>query len=516
MTQTGQQILKVEGVSKRYGGVKALNEVQFDLNQGEVHALVGENGAGKSTLIKVLGGVIHRDSGTVIYEGEEVRYNRPIEAQEAGIAIIHQELTMMPSMSVIENLFMGRMKSRFGLVNWRQLEKQARQVLNQVKLPVDVYTPVRDLTISQRQMIEIAKAISANARLIIMDEPNSSLSETETERLFELIRELKTRGIAIIYVSHKLDEVLEISDRITVFRDGSYVGTVNTAEASEDMIINMMVGRQLDRGTDSTVPDSVGETLLEVRNLTSKRFQNVSFTLNNGEILAFAGLVGAGRSQVARAIFGADSIDSGEIVFQGRRVRFSSPAQAIKAGIAMVPEDRKVLSLFMGLKIQHNMSIAQLPFLSKTRTISYSKERQMVNRFVKALDIRLGSIDNPVSSLSGGNQQKTVLARWLATEPRLLILDEPTHGVDVGAKAEIYNLMRQLAGEGVGILLISSELPEVLAMAHRIVVMHEGRVTGILEREGATEELIMAYATGVQDDFAQPHTTKAEPHDHSA
>jgi ribose transport system ATP-binding protein len=515
MTQTGQQILKVEGVSKRYGGVKALNEVQFDLNRGEVHALVGENGAGKSTLIKVLGGVVYRDSGTIIYDGEEVRYNRPIEAQEAGIAIIHQELTMMPSMSVTENLFMGRMKSRFGLVNWRQLEKQARKILEQVKLPVDVYTPVRDLSISQRQMIEIAKALSANARLIIMDEPNSSLSEAETERLFELIREVKARDIAIIYVSHKLDEVLEISDRITVLRDGNYVGTVSTAEANEEMIINMMVGRQLDRSTDSTVPDSVGETLLEVHNLTSKRFRDVSFTLKRGEILAFAGLVGAGRSQVARAIFGADAIDSGSIVFQGRQVRFTSPGQAIKAGIAMVPEDRKVLSMFMGLKIQQNMSIAQLPFMSRTGTINYRKEHRMVNRFVKALDIRLDSIDNPVSSLSGGNQQKTVLARWLATEPRLLILDEPTHGVDVGAKAEIYNLMRQLSREGVGILLISSELPEVLAMAHRIVVMHEGRITGILEREGTTEELIMAYATGVQDDFAGTNTTKAEQHDYS-
>lgn len=501
MTENSEFVLQVEGVSKRYGGVHALDNVRFDLRHGEVHALVGENGAGKSTLIKILGGVVHRDGGQVLYNGQEVRFNRPIEAQDAGIAIIHQELSMMPSMSVIENLFTGRMESRLGIINWNSLEKRARKALEPVNLKVDVHTPVKELTISQRQLIEIARVLSTNARLIIMDEPNSSLSDSETERLFKVIQSLKESGISVIYVSHKLGEVLRISDRITVFRDGSYVNTVNTEDATEKSIINMMVGRELDR-KEISIPENVGDTLLEVRNLTGRRFRDVSFDIRHGEIVAFSGLVGAGRSDVARAVFGADYYSSGQIYLDGKPVRFSSPGQAIKAGIGMVQEDRKVLSLFMGLKIQHNMSLAQLPYMFKTRTISYARERKMVDRLVKALDIRLASVDNPVSSLSGGNQQKTVLARWLATEPKLLILDEPTHGVDVGAKAEIYELMRELARQGIGILLISSELPEILALAHRVVVMCEGRVTGIVEREQATEEGLMAYATGIRDDFA--------------
>lgn len=501
MAEIGEQILSVEGISKRYGGVHALDKVRFDLRYGEVHALVGENGAGKSTLIKVLGGIVHRDEGLVFFEGQEVRYNRPKEAQDAGIAIIHQELSMLPTMNVIENLFTGRMNARFGFLNWSKLEKRAHEALAMVNLHVDVYTPVRELTISQRQLIEIAGALSANAKLIIMDEPNSSLSEAETERLFDVIRTLKERGIAIIYVSHKLDEVLRISDRITVFRDGKYIDTIETRQATEGKIINMMVGRELDRSAVRP-PENVGDVLLDVRGLTGKRFRNVSFDLRRGEIVGFCGLVGAGRSEVSRAIFGADRFTDGEVFFDGKPVRFKSPGHAIKKGIAMVPEDRKVLSLFMGMSIQHNISMAQLPYMSPTRTIHHGRERAIVNEFVDALDIRLASIDNPVSSLSGGNQQKTVLARWLATRPKLLILDEPTHGVDVGAKAEIYELMRQLASDGMGILLISSELPEIVALSHRIVVMHEGRVTGIVTPEEAAEESLMAYATGLQDDFA--------------
>lgn len=501
MAQNGEQILRVEGVSKRYGGVRALDSVQFDLNYGEVHALVGENGAGKSTLIKVLGGIVPRDAGLIVFEGHEVVYHTPAEAQNAGIAIIHQELSMMPSLNVMENLFMSTLGRAGGIVSWRDLRRRAREALALVDLDVDPAAMVRDLSISQRQMIEIARALSANARLIIMDEPNSSLSEAETERLFALIASLKARGIAIIYVSHKIDEVLRISDRITVFRDGRYVGTIDSASASESKVINMMVGRELDRSAVSS-PDTIGGPLLEVRGLTARRFTNVSFDVRQGEIVAFSGLVGAGRSEVLRAVFGADRFTSGEIVFAGKPARFDSPAAAIKAGIAMVPEDRKVLSLFMGMAIKDNVSMAQLPYMTRTGSINERRERDLVQDFVKKLDIRLASIFNPVSSLSGGNQQKTVLARWLATGPKLLILDEPTHGVDVGAKAEIYELVRALARQGVGIVLISSELPEVLALAHRIVVMHEGRVTGIVDRPNATEEVLMNYATGIRDDFA--------------
>jgi ABC-type sugar transport system ATPase subunit len=507
---TGKQLLVATDLSKRYGGVHALRSVQFDLNYGEVHALVGENGAGKSTLVKCIGGVVRRDGGTIQYEGKQVDFNSPLEAKHAGIAIIHQELCMMPSVTVIENLFMGRMRSRAGLLNWRQMEADAYEAMARVDLHVDPHAIVRELSISQRQMIEIARAVSANARLIFMDEPNSSLSESETERLFEVIETLKADGIGIVYVSHKIDEVLRISDRITVFRDGGYVGTLEKAEATDEKVINMMVGRDIDRSIIS-VPKNIGDTLLEVRGLTSDRFTDVSFDLRKGEIIGFAGLVGAGRSEVLRAIFGADSFKEGTINFDGKPVKFSSPRAAITAGMAMVPEDRKVLSLFMGMQIKHNMSMAELPDMSPVNLIQRGVEQKMVDDLVEQLDIRLETVENPVSSLSGGNQQKTVLARWLATNPKLLILDEPTHGVDVGAKAEIYDLMRQLAEAGMGIVLISSELPEIMTLPHRIVVMHEGRVTAILNRDEATEESIMAYATGLADEYTgEPADEKVE------
>ncbi len=499
MSQVGEQILKAENISKRFGGVQALDDVKFDLSYGEVHALVGENGAGKSTFINVLGGIVPRDSGRFVFEGQEVEYHQPSEAQQAGIAIIHQELSMMPSLNVIENMYMGRMQGRLGIINWKELERNAVEAMRVIDLEVDPQAIVRNLTISQRQMIEIARALSTNAKLIIMDEPNSSLSEAETERLFEVIESLKQKGIAIIYVSHKIEEVLRISDRITVFRDGQYVGTVDSRDADEQTVINMMVGRELDRSAIS-VSEALGEKLLEVRGLSGSGFKDVTFDVRRGEILAFSGLVGAGRSEVARAVFGADRFDKGEIIFDGRPVRFKSPGQAIKSGIAMVPEDRKVQSLFMNLAIHKNISMAELPYMNRG-FINERGERRLVEEYVDRLDIRLASIDLPVSSLSGGNQQKTVLGRWLATNPKLLILDEPTHGVDVGAKSEIYELMRKLAREGVGIILISSELPEVLALASRIVVMHEGRVTGIINRVDATEETLMAYATGLKDDI---------------
>jgi len=500
MAHKDGSILKVESVSKRYGGVQALNQVQFDLRYGEVHALVGENGAGKSTLIKVLGGIVPRDSGKITFEGREVVFNTPAEAQAAGIAIIHQELSMMPSLTVMENLLMSKMSERAGIIDWKKMRERTRAALELVNLNVSPDALVRDLPISQRQMIEIARALSANARLIIMDEPNSSLSDAETERLFNLIHELVERDISIIYVSHKINEVLTISDRISVFRDGGYVGTLDGSNATEAQVISMMVGRELDRLSMSQ-PEGLGDTLLEVRGLSGHLFNNVTFSLCKGEILAFSGLVGAGRSELMRTIFGADKATAGEMTFEGKAVRFRSPTDAIKHGIAMVQEDRKVLSLFMGMEICHNVSMAKLPYMNAVGTVNKRKEQNLVSDFVKQLDIRLANIFEPVGSLSGGNQQKTVLARWLATNPKLLILDEPTHGVDVGAKAEIYDLVRGLARQGVSIILISSELPEVLALAHRIVVMSEGRITGILPRIDATEERLMAYATGIQNDF---------------
>ncbi|GAK60643.1 putative ribose/galactose/methyl galactoside import ATP-binding protein [Candidatus Vecturithrix granuli] len=490
------RILIIEGISKRYGGLQALHNVHLDVQRGEVHAVVGENGAGKSTLMKILGGIVKRDSGKVYFRGQEVNFISPIEAIQAGLSVIHQELSMLPTMNVIENVYMGRMPSRFGRINWLTAEQDTRRVLAQVGLEIDPYTIVNDLSISQRQLVEIAKAISINASLIIMDEPNSSLAGAETERLFSVIESLKQQGVAIIYVSHKIEEVLRISDRITGLRDGEYVDTIRKAEASVEKIIRMMVGRELHR-ENIHVGHALGGVLLETRKLTGPHFADVSFTIRQGEIVGFAGLVGAGRSEVARAIFGADPFTSGEIVFEGQPVRFHSPAEAIAHGLAMVQEDRKKLSLFMGLPIAFNMALAEMPrqTMSRSGIINYANVTRILTEFVNKLNLKFGDFDDPVSSLSGGNQQKTVLARWLATKPRLLILDEPTHGIDVGAKVEIYKLMHQLSLEGIGILLISSELPEILLMSDRVVVMREGQVTGILNRSQLSEDVIMACAT---------------------
>jgi ribose transport system ATP-binding protein len=364
---------------------------------------------------------------------------------------------------------------------------------------------VDKLSISQRQLVEIAKALSMNASLIIMDEPNSSLSDTETERLFSVIEMLKGRDVSVIYVSHKIEEVLHIADRISVLRDGEDRGTIQKAEASVEKVIQMMVGRELRQEANKLRQEAGrkdGALRLEVRGLSGARFQDVSFEIRQGEIVGFAGLVGAGRSEVARAIFGADPISAGEIRLDGKPVRFSSPGQAIGKGLAMVPEDRKLLSLFMDLPIQFNMSVAELPRMTRAGIINHRQVRSTTDRFVDQLRIKLASVDNPVRSLSGGNQQKTTLARWLATRPKLLIMDEPTHGVDVGAKAEIYELMRDLAAQGISIMLISSELPEILTMSDRVVVMHEGRVTATLDRSQCDEHTIMLHATGL----AENHT----------
>jgi len=498
MAEHPEPILQVIGVSKRYGGAQALRDVRLDVRPGEVHALVGENGAGKTTLINILGGIVPRDSGQVIFCGRGVVFENPAQSQHAGIAIIHQELATIPALSVMENIYMGRMDARGGWINWRSMEAATRKVTDLVGLDISPRTSVGDLTISQRQLVEIAKALSANARLIIMDEPNSSLTERETERLFDVIALLKQQGVAIIYVSHRIEEVLRIADRITAFRDGRYVGTIDRAEASVNKIISMMVGRDLANVTRRS-SGHIGAPLLEVRNLTRRGkpyLRNISFTLHQGEILGFAGLVGAGRSETARAIFGADHFESGEILLDGRPVRFRSPKEAVAHGVGMVPEERKRQALFMNMPVRYNIGLASLPARSPGGIVRHAGQRQLAEEFVRKLSIKLSSIEAPVKSLSGGNQQKTVLARWLATRPKVLILDEPTHGVDVGAKADIYQLMRDLAAEGIGIILISSELPEILHMSDRIVVMHEGRITGVLDGQSATEDQVMAYATG--------------------
>lgn len=489
-------VLRVQDVHKSFGGVHALRGVNFDLRTGEVHALVGENGAGKSTLMNVLGGIVQKDSGQVEFNGQSVHFAAPAESQAAGIAIIHQELAMLPSLSVMENIFMGRMPAKRGWVDRKAMEQRTRELLNEVGLTVAPQTRVKDLSTSQSQLVEIAKALSLNATLIIMDEPNSSLTDVETQRLFEVIRSLKAKGVAIIYVSHRIEEVLQIADRITVLRDGQYIGTLNKEDATIDKVISMMVGRELAHisGGDGHQP---GEMLLEVRGLTRKGVvRDVSFSVRKGEIVGLAGLVGAGRSETARLIFGADRRDSGEVLLENQLVHFRSPKDALDHGLGMVPEDRKKMALFMIKPVRWNISMAQLPRISPRGLIRPRRESSLANDFVQRLRVRVPNIETFERNLSGGNQQKTVLARWLATNPKLLILDEPTHGVDVGAKAEIYEMMRELAKRGIGIILISSELPEILMMSDRIVVMHEGEVTGILDRSEATEDKVMAYATG--------------------
>jgi len=496
MNTNGTIILGVEGVSKRFGGVQALKEVDFDVKYGEVHALVGENGAGKTTLINILGGIVERDSGQITYKDRQIHFENPRQAIESGIAIIHQELSMMPKLNVIENIYMGRMPSNYGNIRWKVAERDAREMLDIVGLDIDPKKLVGELTISQRQLVEIAKALSMNANLLIMDEPNSSLSENETERLFDVIERLKQRDVAIIFVSHKIEEVLQIADRISVLRDGQHRGTMLKGEATVDKIIHMMVGRELLREMHKDGHE-IGPVRLEVNGLTSDKFKNVHFTIREGEIVGFAGLVGAGRSDVAKAIFGAEYFESGTIRLDGKPVRYKHPSQAIRSGIGMIQEDRKELSLFMGLSIRFNMSIAKLRELSRLGVINRRKVNFNAQNYLEQLSIKLNSLEDPVSSLSGGNQQKTTLARWLAIDPKLLIMDEPTHGVDVGAKADIYQLMRDLAQQGISIMLISSELPEILAMSARVVVMHEGTVPAILDKEQCDEEIIILYATGV-------------------
>ncbi len=495
MTERGDdRLLLVKDLCKSYGGLNALAGVCLDVRLGEVHAVVGENGAGKSTLMKILGGAIRRDSGTVFFKGHEVEFHTPHDSIRAGISVIHQELSVLPKMSIIENIYMGRMPSVMGGVPWKRLEKRTIELLGQVGLDINPHLQMNDLSISQRQLVEIAKALSKDSSLIIMDEPNSSLSEHETDTLFALIRSLKERGVSVVYVSHKIEEVLRISDRVTAFKDGAYVGTVESASATVDDIIRMMIGRELTR---EYVPNSShGPVLLKVKGLSGGGFEDVSFELGRGEVLCFAGLVGSGRSETMRALFGADPIRAGEIEFEGRRTRFSSPKQALQNGFAMVQEDRKRLSLFMNLDIMANIGMAQLPRIRRGLAVDRARLRELSQRFFAALSIKARSAYQAVRDLSGGNQQKVVLARWLATNPKILILDEPTHGIDIGAKSEIYDLIRRLAGEGVSIILISSELPEVIAMADRAVVMHEGRVAATLPRGEITEHTIMSYATG--------------------
>jgi len=483
-------------IRKEFPGVLALKDVSLQLRAGEVHALLGENGAGKSTLIKILGGIYSKDSGDIAIDGKTVFINSVIDAQKLGISVIHQELVLVPHMSVAENIYLGRepMKGvRF--VDFKKMQEDAQKLLDSFELDIRSETEVSDLTIAQQQIIEIIKALSFNAKILVMDEPTSSLSEKDVDFLFDNIRKLKKAQVGIIYISHRMSELKQIADRITVIRDGEYIGTRNSGEATTDELIAMMVGRKLTNYYTRTFGNP-SEKVLEVKNLSAgKLLKNISFQLYSGEILGFAGLVGAGRSEVMRCIFGIDPFESGQILLNGKEVKISNPEDAMHKGIALVPESRKKEALFLAQSVKYNITIMSLGEFIRGIHVNNAREMEITKKYVDVMEIKTPSYQQIIANLSGGNQQKVVIGRWLATKPRILILDEPTRGVDVGAKAEIYSIMNELVQEGVAIIMISSELPEVVNMSDRVVVMSNGRITGCLSREGLTQEKIMYYAT---------------------
>jgi len=492
--------LEMLHITKEFPGVVALDDVSFSCQVGEVHALVGENGAGKSTLMKILAGVYHPDHGEIRIKGRPVQLNNPAEAQRMGIGIIYQEFNLLPWLTVAENILVGGLpRTQLGLVDWKRAHEEAQRALDRLGVCLDLRDRVLDLSVAQQQLVEIAKVLSlrTDLNIIIMDEPSAVLAGHELEQLFQVIRTLRSQGVTVVYISHRLDEVFQIAERVTVLRDGRVVGTGEVRDMDKPTLISMMVGHSLDE-TFPARRASIGGPLLQVRHLSSSRLglQDINFVVHKGEILGLAGLVGAGRSELATALFGVAPVDSGEVLLDGRPVALNRPRRAIDLGMALVPEDRKLYGLVLSQSVRHNISLVVLDRLKDFVLINEQRERELVVRQVEALDIRTPSVEQEVGYLSGGNQQKVVLAKWLCSAPKLIIMDEPTRGIDVGAKAEIYHLMRELAEKGASIIMISSELPEVIGMSDRILVMCRGRIAGELSREEATEERILALAIG--------------------
>ncbi|MCS6773948.1 MAG: sugar ABC transporter ATP-binding protein [Anaerolineae bacterium] len=497
-----EPVIELRGISKRFPGVQALDNVSFDVREGEVHALLGENGAGKSTLIKILTGAYQADGGQIFLRGKPVTIPDTRHGLKLGIAAIYQELSLYPDLSVAENIFMGHHPSlRGGLVNWRQMEQRARAILHELDADdLDVSRPVRGLSVGNQQRVEIAKALSHDARILIMDEPTAALTKHDVDQLFAIVRRLRERGVAVVYITHRLEEVFLLADRVTVLRDGRVVGeTLDVSKTSQAELIRMMVGRTLDTLFPKT-PAQPGEVVLEVRNLCYGRTtRKVNFILRQGEIVGLAGLVGAGRSELAQVIFGVTPAESGEIRVNGRPVSIRSPREAMALGIAYVPEDRKNQGLLLRMNVRENTALAVLRQLLRYGFIDYAAEDRLAKEYVEQLQIRTPSLLQQVVNLSGGNQQKVVLAKWLATKPKVLILDEPTRGIDVGAKAEIHRLMNALAQQGMAILMISSELPEILGMSDRVLVMRQGTIVAELDRAQATQEAVVAAAMGADE-----------------
>ncbi len=492
-----EKILEMKHVTKTFPGVKALDDVHLNVYQGQVMALLGENGAGKSTLMKILSGVYMKSEGSIRYKGQEVEMKGPKDAQDLGIAIIHQELNLIEEMSIGENIFLGREpKKAFGILNWTELVAKSKELLKALNMDVDPKDRVKNYSIGNKQMFEIAKALSLEAELIIMDEPTDALTDQETESLFEVIKSLKAEGKSIVYISHRLKEIFEICDDVTILRDGQFIAEKSVAEINEEMLIEMMVGRKLEEQYPY-INTNGGDTILKVNELGNTFVHDVNFEIKKGEILGVAGLMGAGRTELAKSLFGHYKVKSGFVELDGQALVLKSEKHAIESGITYVSEDRKKDGLVLGMTVKENMSMSALKRLSKSGIINQSLENKMADDFVNQLSIKTPSLNQKIKFLSGGNQQKVSISKSLMTEPKVLILDEPTRGVDVGAKKEIYDLMNAFKEKGMAILMISSEIPELLGMCDRIMVMHEGTISGIIHRGTADQEGIMRLAVGL-------------------
>ncbi len=500
-----EALLRMAGITKRFPGVLALDDVDIEVAPGEIHALLGENGAGKSTLLKVLSGAQPPDAGTIAFAGETIAPATPYDAQQLGIVTIYQEFTLAPNMTIAENVFIGREPGRRPFVNWRKMAAETKAITARLGLDLKPMSIVRDLSVAEQQMVEIARALSMESRLIVMDEPTSALSPTEVEKLFRIIRDLKARGLSTIFVTHRIEEVMQICDRYTVLRDGRQVGAGAVKDTTAEDIIRLMVGRDVNALFARRETGSAGEVAVRVEGISRRGnaqdknatvLDDITLEVRRGEILGIAGLVGAGRTELARAIFGADAFDSGQVFVSGAPVTIRSPQDAIRHGIGLVPEDRKQQALFLSLAVRPNLSVAAQGHITRWGMfIDEKAERALVEEYRKTLNIRMASPEQVVANLSGGNQQKVVLARWLALRPKVLIVDEPTRGIDVGAKVEVHNLLFEMAQSGIAIIAISSELPEILAISDRIVVMRDGRVAGETDRANANEELLMSMMT---------------------
>ena len=489
-------LLEMSNISKSFPGVKALDDMHFDLRSGELHALLGENGAGKSTLIKILSGICKRDSGIIKINGRERGFNSVAEVTADGIRTIHQELVLVPNLSIAENIYLGNEISIGGIINMDAMITESQDMLDRFGMNLKSTSLISSLTIAQQQMVEIVKAVSFHGKIIIMDEPTSALSNKEMDALFDCIRNLKKQGMGVIYISHRMSELFEIADRVTVMRDGKYIDTKNISETNVDELVSLMVGRTIEnyytRGFEPT-----GETVLEVKGLTNKSIHNVSFELKKGEILGFAGLVGAGRTETLQAIFGIDRVQSGTVKLNGKEIKVKKAADAIKMGMSLVPESRKDQALFPSLSIRMNITLKVLKEFIRGVFVNSRKEESIAEKQIDNLGVKAPSLNMQLMFLSGGNQQKVIIGSWLATKPKVLLMDEPTRGIDVGAKTEIYEIMNHLTKQGVSIIMVSSELPEVINMSDRVVVMRKGEVSAILEHGNITQEKIMKYAVTI-------------------